>query len=295
MTNERMTNEHLTDEHLTNEHMAGRSRTIEAGGLPTHYLEAGAARPGQDPLILLHGGGAGADGPGNWGSTISTFARHFHVIAPDMVGFGATAKPDPAGFEYSQPARVKHLRDLLRALKIPRAAFIGNSMGGCTALGLAVEAPECVSRLVLMGSAGLTTTLHADLMPVINYDFTRDGMVRLMRALTHPRFEIDPALVDYRHRRSLDPACRAAYGATMGWIKAQGGLFYPEACIARVACPTLVVNGKDDKVVPLANAYRFLELIDDSWGYILPHCGHWAMMERPDAFSRVCLDFLERR
>jgi 2-hydroxy-6-oxo-6-(2'-aminophenyl)hexa-2,4-dienoate hydrolase len=264
------------------------SRHVDAGGVRTHYLEAGQG----EPLILLHGGGAGADSVGNWKSTISQFSRHFRTLAMDMVGFGETGKPDPASFAYSQSARVQHLRDFLDAVNIQRASIVGNSMGGATAIGLAVDDPQRVKRLVLMGSAGLNTSLHADLMPVINYDFTREGMVRLIRALTNERFVPDPGLVDYRLQKSLEPQTRAAYGATMKWIKEQGGLFYPPQFIARVACPTLVINGKDDKVVPLANAYRFLELIPDSWGYIVPHCGHWAMMERPREFVRACLEFL---
>lgn len=266
-----------------------KSQYVDADGLRTHYLEAGEGAP----LILIHGGGAGADSIGNWSSTIPAFAQHFRVLAIDMLGFGGTAKPDPASFEYSQAARVKHLRTFLDALKIECAAFIGNSMGGCTALGLAVESPERVGKLVLMGSAGLTTTLHPDLMPVINYDFTREGMIRLIRALTNEGFHPDPELVDYRLKKSLEPETRAAYGATMKWIKEQGGLFYPPEFIARAVCPTLVLNGKDDKVVPVANAYRFLELIANSWGYIIPHCGHWAMMERPQEFARGCVGFLQ--
>ncbi|MCE9657295.1 MAG: alpha/beta fold hydrolase [Burkholderiales bacterium] len=267
---------------------AAVSRFIDAGGLRTHYLEAGSGAP----LVLIHGGGAGADSVGNWKGSMPLLARHFRVIALDMVGFGDTAKPDPAGFDYSQGARVEHLRAFLAALEISRASFIGNSMGGATALGLAADSPARVERLVLMGSAGLNTTIHPGLLPVVNYDFTREGMVRLIRALVNDGFVIDDALVDYRLARSLDPATRAAYGATMKWIRDAGGLAYPPELIARVSCPTLVINGKEDKVVPLANAYRFLELIADSWGWIVPHCGHWAMIEHPDAFARACLAFL---
>lgn len=265
------------------------SRFIDAGGLRTHYLEAGSGAP----LVLIHGGGAGADSVGNWKASLQRFAGRFRVIALDMVGFGDTDKPDPARFEYSQAARVKHLRGFLAALSIDRASFIGNSMGGATALGFAAEHPQAVERLVLMGSAGLNSTIHPDLLPVINYDFTRAGMVRLIRALVNEDFVIDDALVDYRLSRSLDPATRAAYGATMQWIKNQGGLAYPNEVISSVRSPVLVINGKEDKVVPLANAYRFLELIPDSWGWIVPHCGHWAMVEHPDAFARTCLAFLQ--
>jgi 2-hydroxy-6-oxo-6-(2'-aminophenyl)hexa-2,4-dienoate hydrolase len=265
-----------------------QSKFVDAGGLRTHYLEAGQGAA----LVLIHGGGAGADSRGNWKATLPQFTGHFRVVAVDMVGFGDTDKPDPAAFEYSQSARVEHLHAFLAALQIERASFIGNSMGGATALGLAALYPHAVDRLVLMGSAGLNAAIHADLVPVLNYDFTRAGMVRLIQALVHPGFEIDDALVDYRLTRSLDPACRAAYGATMQWIRSQGGLAYSPEVISRVRCPTLVVNGKQDKVVPLANAYRFLELIENSWGWIVPHCGHWAMIEQPEAFARTCLEFL---
>jgi 2-hydroxy-6-oxo-6-(2'-aminophenyl)hexa-2,4-dienoate hydrolase len=265
------------------------SRYVNADGVRTHYFEEGR---GQE-LILLHGGGAGADSYGNWRATLSSFAKHYRTIAVDMVGFGKTDKPDPATFEFSQAARVAHLRSFLRALEIPSAMFIGNSMGGATALGLATQYPEMVKKLVLMGSAGLNTKIHDDLLPVINYDFSRQGMHRLVRALVNEGFAIDETLVDYRYSNSLEPDTRRAYGATMKWIRDQGGLFYEPEVIRRVICPTLIVSGKNDKVVPLENAYRFLELIDRSWGYIIPHCGHWAMIEYPDDFAHTSINFLQ--
>jgi len=78
----------------------------------------------------------------------------------------------------------------------------------------------------------------------------------------------------------------------MKWIQDQCGLFYPEDALRAVTVPTLVVNGKDDRVVPLANAFRMLELLRNSWGYILPHCGHWAMIEAPQEFALATRDFL---
>lgn len=103
---------------------------------------------------------------------------------------------------------------------------------------------------------------------------------------------MDENLVSYRHRLSLDPATKEAYGAIMNWIMSQGSLHYPEDYIRRVRVPTLVVHGKQDKAVPLSSAFRLLELIEPSWGYIFPDCGHWAMMEHPHEFARVALDFI---
>jgi 2-hydroxy-6-oxo-6-(2'-aminophenyl)hexa-2,4-dienoate hydrolase len=264
------------------------SSFVDAGGLRTHYLEAG--NPAAPPVVLLHGGGAGADAIGNWGHTIPQLARTHHVIALDMVGFGQTAKPE--SFEYSQSARNRHLADFCAALKINRAAFVGNSMGGATALGLAVDRPEIVERLLLMGSAGLNAEITESLKPIVFYDYTIEGMQKLIKALTGERFTVSDELVRRRHELSIEPDTRRAYTATMGWIREQGGLFYAEDYIRRVRAPTLVVNGKNDLVVPLRNAYRFLELIPNSWGYFIPHCGHWAMLEAPADFIAATSTFL---
>jgi 2-hydroxy-6-oxo-6-(2'-aminophenyl)hexa-2,4-dienoate hydrolase len=264
------------------------SRYADAGGIRTHYLEAGSG----EPVVLIHGGGAGADAHGNWRTVMPLLAEHFRVVALDMVGFGRTDKPSADGFVYSQDARNRHLADFLDALKLGPATLIGNSMGGATAIGVSIARPDLVRRLVLMGSAGLNTKLHADLMPVINYDFTREGMVRLIRALVNDNFVIDDALVSYRYALATDPDTRRAYTAMMGWIRDQGGLAYDADTLRRVKVPTLVVNFKMDKVVPLENAYTFLTLIDRSWGYIIPDCGHWAMIEHPRDFASAALNFI---
>ena len=269
--------------------MSWTSHYVDAGELRTHYLEAGDREA--PPVVLIHGGGAGADSISNWSQTIPTLAVDRRVIAVDMLGFGRTAKPE--GFVYSQPARTRHLRDFLHALGMQRVALVGNSMGGATALGVAMDEPALVDRLVLMGSAGLNAELSASLQPIVFYDYTLEGMRRLIGALTSTRFRVDEALIRARFERSIEPDTRRAYTATMEWIRDQGGLFYAEDAIARVKTPALVVNGKDDQVVPLRNAYRFLELLENSWGHLIPHCGHWAMLEAPGEFAAVTRHFLQ--
>jgi 2-hydroxy-6-oxo-6-(2'-aminophenyl)hexa-2,4-dienoate hydrolase len=261
-------------------------RFVDARGVRTHYLESGQGAP----VILVHGGGAGADSVGNWAQAMPLLASGHRVIAVDMIGFGRTAKP---ACEYTQDLRIRHLADFIDALGLDVApVLVGNSMGGATALGVAVRRPDLVRALVLMGSAGLNVRIHEDLLPIINYDFTREGMVRLIRALTNDRFQLDDAMVSYRYKLAIDEETRRAYGATMRWIREQGGLFYDEDFISQVRAPTLVVNGKNDRVVPVSIAYRFLELIDNSWGYIMPHCGHWAMIEHPGDFARATTAFI---
>jgi 2-hydroxy-6-oxo-6-(2'-aminophenyl)hexa-2,4-dienoate hydrolase len=267
------------------------SQFADARGIRTHYLECGERSA--PPLVLVHGGGAGANALGNWRGAMPALARRHRVIAVEMVGFGETDKPD-GGFEYSQPARNAHLADFLEALALGPVPLVGNSMGGATALGVAMERPELVAALVLMGSAGLNVEITPALAPILRYDFTMEGMRRLIDGLTGPRFTASDDIVRARYEDSIRPDARRAYEAAMKWIARQGGLFYPEERIAAVKAETLVVNGKHDRVVPLSCAYRFLELLENSRGYIVPHCGHWVMIEAPGEFASIVLHFLAR-
>lgn len=264
------------------------TRTIDAGGIKTNCIEAGQGAP----VVLIHGGGAGADAYGNWSRTISLLAPHFRVLAFDMLGFGKTGKPDGA-FEYSQEARNTHLTAFLTAVGLKKATIVGNSMGGATAIGVAVKRPDLVGKLVLMGSAGLNVVLSDALQSILHYDFTREGMVKIIRALTNEGFQIDDDLVDYRTKLALDPDARRAYASTMQWVRAQGGLYYDDSFVANLKVPTLIVNGKQDKVVSLDTARRFLDLIPQSWGYFIPQCGHWAMIEHPEDFALTTAHFIK--
>ena len=272
----------------TNQIDGARDLFVEVNGINTHYYEAGSG----EPLLLIHGGGAGADAWGNWRGCLHDFAEHFHVFAVDMVGFGFTDKPDPAEFEYNQTTRVEHIAGFIQALKLDKVCLVGNSMGGMTSMGVAIENPDMVKKVVLMGSAGIQAPISDELKSIMNYDFTPAGMERIVQGLTNPNFQYDQDIVLYRHALSVDPATSAAYSAIMGWIREQHGLYYQEDYIRKLSHPTLVLNGKLDKVVQLDCAYKLLELIEDSSGYILPHCGHWAMIEHPQKFASVALSFL---
>ena len=265
-----------------------RERFIDAAGIRTRALELGTGAP----VLLLHGGGAGADSWGNWKGVMPELAKRFRVIAVDLVGFGKTDKPDPASFAYSQPARNDHIIAAIEALGLERASLVGNSMGGGTSLGVAMKRPDLVDKLVLMGSAGLTTKLNDAVRTILSFAPSRENMEKMIRVLTHDDFAIDPAMVEHRLALVGSPGTMPAYGATMKWIGEQGGLFYPEEDIRKVKHKTLVIAGKNDKVVTPDVNWRFAELLENSWLHMIPHCGHWAMIERPREFCEVTGWFL---
>jgi pimeloyl-ACP methyl ester carboxylesterase len=244
------------------------------------------------PVILIHGGGAGAESVSNWQASFPLFAAHGPTYAMDMVGFGNSDAPSPEEFAYTQDARNRQLIDFIEALDLGPAHLVGNSMGGATSLGVAMHRPDLVESLVLMGSGGRAQHLTADLGPVLNYDFTVEGMRAIIGVLANPGFIPSDEQVEYRFQMSLRPRLRTAYKATMGWVR-ENGLHYPDDAIAAVKTRTLVVNGKQDKVVPIDQAYEFLALLENSTGYLIPHCRHWAMIEYPALFARVCCGFFD--
>jgi len=268
------------------------SNYVDTLGYRTHYIEAGAGKP----LLLIHGGGAGADARGNWERLcMPLLAGERRVIAYDMVGFGSGDAPDPENFAYTPDARVDQLVALIEALRLGPVDIVGNSMGGRTALATAIRRPDLVGDIVLMGSAGLDRSMGGALTALTEYDFTYAGMERIVRALTNDRYEPDPAMVRYRLDLSVQPAQAKAFGATMKILKERQGLWIEDEEIAGVKHRILVVNGKNDKVVPIAHAYRYLELLENSTGVILPHCGHWAMIEHPETFANIVSAFLARK
>jgi 2-hydroxy-6-oxo-6-(2'-aminophenyl)hexa-2,4-dienoate hydrolase len=262
------------------------SRYLAVDGVRTHYLEAGSG----PTLVLIHGGGAGADAWGNWHGCIPFYARHFRVVAVDMVGFGKTDKPDPAHFGYTQQDRNAHMLGFIDKLAAGAVNIIGNSMGGATTLGVAMQRPDLVRKMVLMGSAGIAVdNPDPQARKALAFDFTREGMRRLIAALAGPGYPIDERLVDYRLTLACEPAARAALLAMRS-----GKLTYPESEIAKIKVPTLVVGGKLDRIAVPARVYRFLELLENSWGFILPHCGHWVMMEAPEEFTAITTAFFRQ-
>src|SRR4051812_44339597 len=155
-------------------------RSAKAGDLTLNFYEAGPETPtgigGDLPLVMLHGGGPGASAWSNFGSALPRFASSFRTLLVDQPGFGGSDKPAVVGnyFRFSADYVVK----LLDELGIEKVHLLGNSLGGGTATRLAIEHPDRVGRLVLMGPGGLSLNLfHAD---------PTEGVQRLMDFSANP-------------------------------------------------------------------------------------------------------------
>lgn len=264
-------------------------QSIEVNGIRTNYHRQGSG----EPVFLIHGSGPGVSAWANWRLTIPVLAERFDVIAPDIVGFGFTDRPE--GFDYGMENWRSHLMGFADALGLGRFSLVGNSFGGGLALSMAVHHPDRVHKLVLMGACGVSFPITEGLDNVWGYEPSLDTMRSLMRTFAYDEaLAQNEDLVKMRYEASIRPGFQESFAAMFPPPRQRGvdDLATPEDQIRGVTCPTLVVHGRDDQVIPVNNAYRFMELIDDSQIHIYGRCGHWTQLEKTDEFNRLVGDFL---
>jgi pimeloyl-ACP methyl ester carboxylesterase len=266
------------------------SHTIDAGGIDTSYLEAGSG----DPVIMLHGSGPGVSALANWQHNIPTLAQRFHVLAPDIVGFGGTERP--ADIVYSLRAWTDHVWAFLDAHGIDKTAIVGNSLGGRIALQMASDRPEWISRMVLMGSPGVGMSLTEGLQALRVYEPSHDAM----RALLRNYFAVDPTLITdelvaIRYEASVADGAYEAYRAMFFDPRHKGSaLGITEDEVRAITTPTLLVHGREDQVVPVQVSVTMLGLLPNADLHVFSACGHWTQIERADEFSALIADYLAR-
>jgi pimeloyl-ACP methyl ester carboxylesterase len=270
--------------------IALKPRTIDAGGIQTGYLEAGAG----DPVVMLHGSGPGVSAMANWQHNIGALSQRFRVLAPDIVGFGATKRPDD--IVYSLRTWTDHIWAFLDAHDIERAAIVGNSLGGRIALQMATDRPDRITKMVLMGAPGVGMTLTEGLAALRAYQPSHDAMRDLLRNY----FAVDPTmitddLVALRYEASVTDGAYEAYRAMFFDPRHAGSELAITAEEARaIDTPALLVHGREDKVIPMQVSVTMLGLLPNADLHVFSACGHWTQIERADEFSALVADYLAR-
>jgi 2-hydroxy-6-oxo-octa-2,4-dienoate hydrolase len=263
---------------------------VDAGGIKTNYLEAGQG----PPVVLVHGSGPGVTAYANWRLTIPGLAPHFHVYAPDMVGFGYTERPE--GITYGMDGWVDQLAGFLDALDLERTHLVGNSFGGALAIAMADRHPQRVDRLVLMGAVGVSFPITEGLDAVWGYEPSVENMRRIMDYFAYNKELLTDDLAEVRYRASIEPGFQESFSAMFPaprqrWLEAMAT---PEQRIAAIPHETLIVHGRDDRVIPLDNSYRLLALIPRSELHVFGRCGHWSQIEWADDFNALLVRFFSR-
>lgn len=272
--------------------------TKDVEGLAFAYHEAGEG----EPLIMLHGSGPGVSAWSNFQHNLPVFAERFRAVMPDLPGFGGTDLPELD--EIYPVVAARWLARLMDQLSVESAAFVGNSMGGAVAAELARLSPERVRRMAIMGPGGLSVGMFAAepsegfrrLFEFLE-EPTRERMIAWVRTMVYDQQRVTDDLIDERMRNAtadgvlertraifgsmFDPARREKY--TPLWTQA-----------ATIATPTLLVWGRDDRMLPYDQAHFANRWMPDVELHTFARCGHWAQVERKSDFERVVTEFLTR-
>ena len=264
------------------------ARSVQAAGITTNYHDVGDGFP----ALFIHGSGPGVSAWANWRLVMPALSERLRVIAPDMAGFGFSERP--AGIRYDLDTWVAQAIGLLDALGLEQADVVGNSFGGALALAMAIRHPQRVRRLVLMGSVGVPFDITEGLDAVWGYTPSFENMRRIMDYFAWDRSLVNDELAELRYRASIRPGFQETFGAMFPaprqrWVDA---LASREEDILALPHETLIVHGRDDRVIPLLTSLTLAEWIDRSQLHVYGRCGHWTQIEHAARFAKLVGDFL---
>jgi pimeloyl-ACP methyl ester carboxylesterase len=273
------------------------SRFVDVDGVRVHYQEAGDEDA--PALLLIHGF---ASSTLVWSKVFLKLAEAgYRVIALDLLGYGYSAKPRNG--EYTIAGQAKLLTRLLDKLGIPRAIFVGSSYGGAVAATCALDYPDRVEKLILVGAVNNNRPLAFRLMRLFGSPLFGDvvsplliGSRRLLRRRMKQVYDRHEWVLDERRVDARHLPLRAA-GTQRAIIRTVRG--WDAERISRdahlITQPTLLIWGENDQEIPLADGERLHAEIPGSRLIVFLECGHLPHEEYPEAFTNVVIDFCKTK
>ncbi|HEX2035268.1 MAG TPA: alpha/beta fold hydrolase [Chloroflexota bacterium] len=277
-----------------------RIRGIERRILATPPPPAAAAAGASEPLVLLHGIAGSAD---EWLGVMPALAGRFRVLAPDAPGHGLSAKPACRdGHRYDLAYYVESTLAVLDALGVTRAPLVALSGAGPVALSIARQHPQRVSKLILVGAAGLGREVawryRLATLPLMHLVFRRRdrrSIERFGRAMCHAPDRLPAGWVERRLEIWDTPGAVEAFFATLhAGVSLAGQRLTFAAALAEIRQPTLLIWGRQDPIIPVTHALAASRALPDARLLIFEECGHMPMWEHPQRFVQAVQDFLTR-
>ena len=268
-------------------------RQASFAGHELTYVDVG--RGEESPILFVHGLGGNWQ---NWLECLPRVALERRAIAVDLPGFGVSPQPDG---DVSISAYARVLDGLLEELGLDSAVVVGNSMGGFIAAELAITHPQRVERLVLVSAAGISSTTRAQrptrtLFRIAGV-ISSQALARSRDVVARPRLRhavlssVIRHLSRLRHDILLEIMPGSNAPSFMDSLDALLDYDFTDR-LPEIRCPTLMVWGREDMIVPVADADEFERLIPDSRKVIFDETGHVAMLERPRSFNDCLMEFV---
>lgn len=271
--------------------------TVQVRGELQTYLDVGKGRP----VIFIHGFGGSM---WQWEHQQTALSSEFRLLTPDLIGSGLSGKPD---IEYRPDEMLDYFVAFMDALNIPRAALVGNSMGAGLAIGMALEHPERVSKLVLIDGLpanvrerltspslqrALDTPAPSWLASFGNWLFGGLMIGPVLKEMVHDPALLTPAVIERSNRNRQRPGVMPPLMAVRDTLPLWEGGFAKR--IGTIRHPTLIVWGAEDRVFPMAVGEDLHRTITGSSLVRIPNAGHIPQWERPDSVNPAMIDFLRQ-
>jgi pimeloyl-ACP methyl ester carboxylesterase len=267
------------------------TRDVNARGARVRFIEAGEG----PTLLLIH---CYLASHVSWDDVFSALASKFHVIVPDLPGFGESEKPSPSRYPYSFDAFAESLVDLVAALDLGRICVCGYGLGGSVALTMAADHPDVVDRLVLVSplvyAAEVDAVVRIAMQPVLGPIFFKQlygprlFINQFKKYVYGPQAKLPADRLDYLYEVFNAPAAREAAYATMQSMLDPRSLV---ARVPRVTAPTLVAWGRQDRAHPVANGRRLARELGGARFEVF-ECGPSPHEECPLPFVETVASFL---
>ena len=256
----------------------------------THYYDQGEGIP----LLMLHGSGSGTSAAVTWWQNMPHLSQNYRTIAFDSIGYGETVTAADSTYGIKQWG--DHTLRLMDALNIEKAWLIGSSLGGWTALQLALDHPERICGVVSIGTGGAKKTnkpkpvtgtkpkstlsaahIKQDLQKnICNDDLVCDALVNLryQAALKEQAGGLRPTLLAARDRD-----------------RDQFALDFD--ALAKLTLPVLLIHGMNDKVVPLSRSLELLNIMPTADAHFYSQAGHWPHIGKADEFNDLVSSYIK--
>jgi pimeloyl-ACP methyl ester carboxylesterase len=269
---------------------------IKVGNINTRFRVMGEKGTA---VMLVHGLGGSLE---NWDRNIASLSQQHRVYAMDLPGFGRSDKP----VIKSMFDLVTFLKDFMDVQGNEKASVIGNSLGGGLVLGLAIQHPEKVEKVVLVSNAGMGRSVPFSMkllsIPLIGELFARpgrNGMAELWRNIVYNPTVVTEEMVENTYQLAVLPnAMKSLLAITRAGINILG----QKSALTRqlleglagITTPTLIIWGKNDPVLPVRHALIAKEKIPNARLHVFDRCGHVPQLEYPEEFNKLALDFLAK-
>lgn len=261
------------------------SNFIQVDGVNIHYSQCGSG----PYLVWLHGGGPGANGLSNYAKNFPHFENFTNIIF-DLPRYGLSDKPIINGSFFQVLG--EYIYKALKALGIQKASFVGNSLGGATAIKVAQLEESIVDKLILMAPGGLPgndSSLSPALLLMLKAlggDPSKDNVYGFLKQIAYDQSLLTEELLYARYTDAQDCEVIAT---------AKQSSFLPEnllPILENIKVPTLLIWGKQDAVLPIEGGYNAVEKLENCELRVISKCGHWVQFEYPEWFNQAVSQFL---